>query len=321
MSVGLRKKHSAQPTTVFDLSERDFMTITANLVKELRERTGSGMMECKKALVETNGDIDAAITLMRERGQAKADKKASRVTAEGIVMIVLSTDQKSAVLLEVNCETDFVAKGSHFVDFVKHAAYAALAHKVSEVAALVVLPHQKGSAETVEEARQQLISKVGENITIRRLYFMSSEEAIGSYIHNSRIGVLVAVIGGDAELRKDLAMHIAANNPMVLMPSEVSGDSVAKEREIFLAQAQSSGKPADIIEKMVAGRIKKYCDEVSLLGQPFVKKPELTVSQLLQEKGAKVSAFVRYAVGEGIEKPSSDFASEIMAQVRSGDKS
>jgi elongation factor Ts len=292
------------------------MTITANLVKELRERTGSGMMECKKALLETNGDIDAAIELLRKRGQAKADKKSSRVTAEGIVMIAFSSDQKTAVLLEVNCETDFVALDENFVNFVKHATDAALAHKISDVASLAALPHQKGSAETVEEARQQLISKVGENITIRRLYLMTSEDAIGSYIHNRRIGVLVSVIGGDADLRKDLAMHIAANSPMVLTPSEVSDESVAKEREIYLAQAQTLEKPAEIIEKMVAGRIKKYCDEVSLLGQAFVKRPEVSVGQLLQEKGAKVTAFVRYAVGEGIEKQSCDFASEVMAQVR-----
>lgn len=291
------------------------MTISASLVKELRERTGAGMMECKHALTETQGDIEAAIKSMREKGQAKADKKSSRVAAEGIMQVLLSDDHKRGIIVEVNCETDFVARDSNFIEFAEKIAAIGLKHKVKDINALNDLPYD-GGPETVEQTRQQLVVKIGENVSVRRLHYIESTEELGSYLHGVKIGVLVQVMGGDQELRKDLAMHIAANNPQVISPEQVPQENIVNESEIFKAQAQSSGKPADIIEKMVAGRIKKYVDEVSLLGQPFVKKPEITIAKLLQEKGAKVVDFVRFGVGEGIEKQTTNFAEEVMAQLR-----
>jgi elongation factor Ts len=293
------------------------MTISATLVKELRERTGSGMMECKKALTETNGDIDAAIELMRKSGQAKADKKASRVAAEGLIQIATSTDHKDAIIVEVNCETDFVARDTNFVDFVKRVTDLALQHKATNIDTLANVIYDTKNNETVDQARKNLIAKIGENISIRRLHHLHSEHYVGSYLHGTRIGVLVALDKVNAELAKDIAMHVAANNPIVVSPQEVPADVIAKEREIYTAQAEGSGKPADIIAKMVDGRIKKYLDEVSLLGQPFVKNPDITVAKLLQENGASVTAFVRFAVGEGIEKEVTNFAEEVMAQIRS----
>lgn len=291
------------------------MTISASLVKELRERTGAGMMECKHALTETKGDIEAAVKLLREKGQAKADKKSSRVAAEGIMQVLLSDEHKRGIIIEVNCETDFVARDTNFIEFAGKIAAIGLKHKVKDVNALNDLPYDGGS-ETVEQTRQQLVVKIGENIGIRRLRYIESTEELGSYVHGVKIGVLVQILGGDQELRKDLAMHIAANNPQVISPEQVPQENIDNESEIFKAQAQSSGKPADIIEKMVAGRIKKYVDEVSLLGQPFVKNPDITIAKLLQEKGAKVVEFVRFGVGEGIEKQTTNFAEEVMAQLR-----
>lgn len=289
------------------------MTITAKMVQDLRERTGAGLMACKKALSASNGDLEAAIETMRKSGQATADKKAGRIAAEGIIIIKSSADHKFAIILEINCETDFVARDEQFKHFAEMAATAALQAKAKDVATLLNLTV---GGQTVEEARRALVSKIGENIQIRRLALVESTGVVASYIHGGRIGVLVNLVGGDIQLGKDLAMHIAANNPLVVMGNQVSSDLIAKEKEIFSAQAQASGKPAAIIEKMIDGRIKKFLDEVSLMGQPFVKDPNITVAQLLEQKGAKVSQFVRYGVGEGIEKQTENFVDAVMAQVR-----
>ncbi len=289
------------------------MAITAALVKELRERTGAGMMECKKALVETDGDIDAAIEAMRKAGMAKADKKADRVAAEGLIVVASSADNKEAVIVEVNCETDFVAKGDDFTNFAKATAESALANKPADVEALLASQIEGGS---VDDVRRGLISKLGENMTVRRFTPVSSAGVVGSYLHGSRIGVVVEMEGGDEELARDIAMHIAASRPVCVDESGIPAELLAKEKEIFAAQAAESGKPAEIIEKMVSGRIKKYVNEVTLTGQPFVKDPDTSVGKLLQQKGAKVSGFTRYEVGEGIEKKEDNFAEEVMAQVR-----
>lgn len=288
--------------------------ITASLVKTLREKTDAAMMDCKRALVETNGDIDAAIEVLRKSGQAKAGKKSDRITAEGIIASACGADGKKGVLLDLNCETDFVARSDDFKAFATAAAQAALVHHCEAVDAL--LAAKLPSGETVDEARQHLISKLGENIQIRRIAWLSSDGVIGSYIHGGRIGVLVALTAPNEALAKDIAMHVAASNPLVINPSEVSEELVEKEKEIYSAQAATSGKPADIVEKMIAGRIKKYLDEVSLTGQPFVKDPETTVGQLLSKNQAKVSAFIRFSVGEGIEKKADNFVEEVMAQAR-----
>jgi elongation factor Ts len=289
-------------------------TITASLVQELRERTGAGMMECKKALVNANGDIETAIEAMRKAGQAKADKKEGRVAAEGIIVVKNSSDNKSAAIIEINCETDFVGRDESFKEFATKTADKALAGKATDLNALLVLPLDNGM--TVEEARRALVAKIGENIQIRRISAINTSGTVASYVHGGRIGVLVELTGGDAQLGKDLAMHIAANNPLVVNREEVSKDVVEKEKEIFSAQAQASGKPAAIIEKMIGGRISKFLDEVSLVGQPFVKDPSITVEQLLKQHNAKVVKFIRFAVGEGIEKQADNFVAEVMAQVR-----
>jgi elongation factor Ts len=293
------------------------MQITAALVKELRERTGSGMMECKKALTETGGDIEAAVELMRKAGLAKADKKAGRVAAEGMIAAAISEDGAHAAIVEVNCETDFVAKGDDFVAFSGEIANVVLDKQPADVAALADLPLASGG--TVEETRRNLIAKLGENIAVRRCAVLNNSDGkIAAYLHGNRIGVLVAVQGGDEALAKDVAMHVAASKPVALGPDNVSADLIAKEKEIYTAQAAESGKPAAIVEKMVSGRVNKFLKEVTLLGQPFVKNPDISVEQLLKENGAKVSAFVRFEVGEGIEKKSENFAEEVMAQVRGG---
>ena len=292
------------------------MEITAALVKELRERTGSGMMECKKALTETGGDIEAAVELMRKSGMAKADKKASRVAAEGMIVAAASADGARAVIVEVNCETDFVAKGDDFVDFSNRVAKAALAGKPAGVEDLMALDIGNG---TVDEVRRALIAKLGENISVRRFTVLESAGGkVGIYLHGTRIGVLAALKGGDEALAKDIAMHVAASKPVAVGPQDVAPEVIAKEKEIYTAQAADSGKPAEIVEKMVMGRVKKFLGEVTLLGQPFVKNPDQTVEQLVKEKGASVVAFTRYEVGEGIEKKSDNFAEEVMAQVRGG---
>ncbi len=291
-------------------------TITAKQVQELRERTGAGLMDCKKALLAADGDIGSAIEVMRKTGQAKADKKAGRIAAEGIVLFRVSSDGKVAVMLEINCETDFVARDEQFTRFAEAVAAQALLAKAKDVATLLALPLVGNSGQTIEEARQELVAKIGENIQIRRIVLVESTGFVGSYVHGGRIGVLVDLNGGDAQLGKDLAMHIAANNPLVVNRNQVPNDIIEKEREIFSAQAQSSGKPPAVLEKMVEGRINKFLDEMSLVGQPFVKDPNTTVGKLLEHANAKVNNFVRFAAGEGIEKQSEDFVDAVMAQVR-----
>ncbi len=290
------------------------MAITAALVKELRERTGAGMMECKKALVETDGDIDAAIEQMRKSGMAKADKKAGRAASEGLLGIKTSDDNKTAVIVEINSETDFVSKGDAFKEFVANVTDLVLAEKPADLDALLAAKLQSGS--TVEDARKELIAQLGENMSVRRFEIINAKGQVAVYSHGSRIGVIVDVEGGDAELGKDLAMHIAASRPICVDESSVPQAELDKEKEIYTAQAQESGKPAEIIEKMVQGRIKKFLKEITLLGQPFVKDPDQTVEKLLKDNGASVVSFVRLEVGEGIEKKQENFADEVMAQVK-----
>lgn len=290
--------------------------ITAGMVKELRERTGSGMMECKKALTETNGDLEAAVELMRKAGLAKADKKSGRTAAEGCVCSKASADGKRAAIVEVNSETDFVAKGDDFINFANLVAQVALD---SEATTLEGLLESKNPAtgESIEETRRAMIAKIGENIAVRRFErFSAPAGLVASYLHGSRIGVLVELEGGDAELGKDIAMHVAASKPNCVDESGVDPELIEKEKAIFSAQAEASGKPANVVEKMVEGRIKKFLGEITLVGQPFVKDPDQTVAKLLSDKGAKVARFVRLEVGEGIEKVESNFAEEVMAQVR-----
>jgi elongation factor Ts len=297
------------------------MAITAAQVKELRERTGSGMMECKKALVDADGDMDAAIEALRKTGLAKADKKASRVATEGLVVIEVSDDGKTAAIAEVNCETDFVAKKEDFQDFSAAIAKRVLVDNPSDLDSLMAMPLVDGNAETVEDARKALIATIGENITVRRFVRVESENTLASYRHGVRIAVLVELAGGgDAELGKDLAMHVAAHDPRPVCISEeqVPEEMLANERNIFTAQARESGKPDNIIEKMIAGRIRKYLGEITLLGQSFVKDPDQTVGKLLDGAGASVVRFERIELGEGIEKKSENFADEVMAQVKGG---
>ncbi len=292
------------------------MAITAAQVKELRERTGAGMMECKKALVETNGDIEAAIEAMRKSGMAKADKKAGRVAAEGVIMIELDDARKNGAMVEINSETDFVAKGDDFKNFARAVCQRIFADKPAGLEALAALPLSEGDATTVDEARRALIAKIGENITIRRFVTFATSGVLGSYLHGDRIGVVVDLEGGDEALARDIAMHIAASRPLCVSADEVPADTLAKEREIFEAQARESGKPDDIVAKMVEGRVRKYLNEVTLLGQPFVKDPDITVAKLLENNKARVAGFYRYEVGEGIEKQADNFVEEVMAQAR-----
>ena len=290
------------------------MAITAGLVKELRERTGAGMMECKKALVETDGDIDTAIEQMRKAGMAKADKKAGRAAAEGLISIKVSDDGKTAVIVEVNSETDFVAKEDSFISFVNDVAGYVLAERPADLDAL--LAAKLPSGETVEDTRKALIAKLGENMSVRRFEIINAKGVASAYSHGSRIGVLIDVEGGEDSLGKDLAMHIAASRPVCVDESSVPQEEIDKEKDIYTAQAAESGKPAEIIEKMVQGRMKKFLKEITLLGQPFVKDPDQTIEGLLKSAGAKVHSFVRLEVGEGIEKKSENFADEVMAQVK-----
>ncbi len=292
------------------------MAITASQVKELRERTGAGMMECKKALVETDGDMDTAIENLRKSGLAKADKKASRVAAEGVVAIATSEDGSRGVMVEVNCETDFVAKGDEFVEFANQAAATILANGPADVAALNEM-NLEGGSNTVEGRRQELIAKLGENMTVRRFSVVDSEGGvIGFYSHGGRIGVMTALQGGDAVLAKDVSMHVAASKPVALAEEDIPAEVLEKEKAIFVAQAEESGKPAEIIEKMIVGRMKKYVNEITLLGQPFVKDPDVTVGKLMDNNSAKIVQFNRLEVGEGIEKKEENFADEVMAQVK-----
>ncbi len=292
-------------------------TISAVLVKELRERTGSSMMECKKALEETAGDLEAAVDLMRKHGLAKADKKASRTAADGRIVLVQA--DSVAVLVEVNCETDFVAKGDEFQAFASAVAQSILSHAPRDLEAALALPLSDGK--TIDEVRREKVAKIGENITVRRFYRTTTagvpKGVLGCYLHsNHRIGVVVTVAGGSAELAKDIAMHIAASKPICVSGEQVPQEVLDKERDIYCAQAAESGKPAAIIEKMVEGRIRKYIAEVTLLGQPFVKDPDKTVGALLKADNAEVIAFERFELGEGIEKKTADFVAEVMAQAK-----
>ena len=290
------------------------MAITASLVKELRERTGSGMMECKKALVECDGDIEAAAELMRKSGAAKADKKAGRVAADGAIKVGVSDDGKLAAILEINSETDFVAKDDNFQSFADQVLAVVMSEKPASVEALSALPLADGG--TVEEARQALIAKVGENIQLRRFEIIESAQTIASYLHGARIGVLVEA-SVDADMSRDIAMHVAAVNPQFVDESAVPSDFVEKEKAILIAQAESSGKPMEIIEKMIQGRLKKFLAEITLMGQPFVKDQDQTIEQLVSNAGGSVSQFIRYEVGEGIEKKAEDFAAEVASQLNS----
>jgi elongation factor Ts len=296
------------------------MAITAAQVKELRERTGSGMMECKKALVDASGDMDAAAEALRKAGMAKADKKAGRVAAEGLVVVEISDDSKTAAIVEVNCETDFVAKKEDFQDYATAIAKRVLADNPADIDSLLAMPLHDGDATTIEDARKALIATIGENITVRRFIRVESRGELASYRHGVRIGVLVDLEGGNTELGRDLAMHIAAHDPRPVCVSEdqVPEDMLASEREIFTAQARESGKPDNIIEKMIEGRIRKFLGEITLLGQSFVKDPDQTVGKLLDGAGATVVSFHRIELGEGIEKKSENFADEVMAQVKGG---
>lgn len=291
------------------------MTITAALVKELRERTSAGMMECKKALVEMGGDIDAAVERMRKTGLAKADKKAGRTAAEGVIVIKTSEDAKRAVMLEVNCETDFVTKGDDFQNFVTAVANTAFDRNPVDIDSLLNTLMDGG--DTVANVAKALVVTIGEKINVRRYARLESDDGIvGAYLHGTRIGVLVDISGADAGLAKDVAMHIAATKPVCVSADDVSQQVVEKEKEIFIAQASQSGKSPEIVEKMVTGRINKFLRGITLLGQPFVKDPDQTIEQLLKSAGAIVNSFHRLEVGEGIEKKAENFADEVMAQVK-----
>ncbi|MDF3020859.1 MAG: elongation factor Ts [Steroidobacteraceae bacterium] len=295
------------------------MNITAEAVKQLRERTGAGMMECKKALVEANGDADVAAENMRKAGLAKADKKASRVAAEGVVLVEKSADGKTGVLVEINSETDFVARGDDFRGFASDVAKAALAAKVGTIEALNTT--KLASGETVDEKRRALIAKIGENLTVRRVSLVTAPTLVGSYVHSdNKKAALVAVEGGDAELARDLAMQVVAASPRYITPGDAPADMVAKEREIETEKAKqepaNASKPAEILAKIVEGRLRKSVNEFALTGQPFVKDPDVTIEKLLQKSKASVKSFERFEVGAGIEKKTGDFAAEVMEQVK-----
>jgi elongation factor Ts len=291
------------------------MSVSAASVKELRERTGAPLLDCKNALTENQGNIEEAIEWLRKKGIAKAAKKEGRVAAEGRIALQVSPDAKAGFMVEVNCETDFVTRHEDLIAFADKIAQVGLTAGVTEVAALAALPYEGN--QTIEDRRKELIAKIGENIQIRRVVYLHGEGMVAAYRHGERIGVLVHLSQPNEALGKDLAMHIAASNPQTISPEEVPVDLVAKEREIFAEQAKTSGKPAAVVEKMIDGRIKKFLNEVSLLGQPFVRNPDQTVGELVQNAKVKVINFSRFAVGEGIEKTTSNFAEEVMAQVRS----
>lgn len=290
------------------------MAITASIVKELRERTGAGMMDCKKALQETDGNIEKAIENMRKSGMAKAAKRANRIATEGLLVIKQKADAVQAVIAEINTETDFATKDENFKDFCEQVADCILSYQPVDIDSLMEC---KIGNQTVEETRQQLVAKIGENTSVRRFSLIdSSQGTLGSYLHGTRIGVLVELEGGDAILAKDIAMHIAASNPVCIAEKDVPQGILSKEKEILIAQATKSGKPVQIIEKMVGGRMNKFLQEITLLGQPFVKDPDQTIAKLLESVNASVKSFIRYEMGEGIEKRADNFAEEVMAQVK-----
>ncbi len=292
------------------------MAITAALVKELRDRTGAGMMECKKSLVETDGDVEAAIELMRKTGLAKADKKAGRIATEGKIVVEFSDDLKKGVMVEVNCETDFVAMGDEFGNFASAVAKRALSDSPADVAALTEMPLEDGS-ESINIVLKTMIAKIGENMSVRRFVTFETEGQLGAYLHGTKIGVVVDMEGGDAELIKDVAMHVAASKPRGLDEASLDAVELAKEKEIAAAEAANSGKPENIIEKIVEGKIKRFIKDNTLLGQSFVKDPDVTVEKLVKNADATILGFTRLEVGEGMEKKNEDFAAEVMAQIGS----
>ena len=285
------------------------MAITAAMVKQLRESTGAGMMDCKKALAEVDGDMDAAIEFLRKKGMAGADKKAGRVAAEGVIAIAVSEDGKKAVIAEVNCETDFVAKGDEFNAFADEIAAIALANSTTDIDA--VMGMTMASGKTVDVTRRELIAKIGENMAVRRLELIETTGHIGQYKHGEKIGVVVAMDGGDAALSRDIAMHVAAAKPSALTADDVDQEMLEKERKFQIEQAQESGKPMEIIEKMIEGRMRKYLQEITLVGQSFIKDPDQTVEKLLKANDATVTSFMRLEVGEGIEIEETNFADEV----------
>ncbi len=290
------------------------MAVTAALVKELRERTGAGMLDCKKALVETDGDIELAIENMRKSGQAKAAKKAGRIAAEGVILT--KVDGGVATMMEINSETDFVARDEGFLAFSSQLIELAAANKINDIN---VLNETEIDGTKVSTLRDNLVAKIGENISPRRVISVEGEN-LGAYVHGGRIGVITILNGGDEELAKDIAMHVAAASPQFVKPEDVPAEVVEKEKGIQIEIAMQSGKPAEIAEKMVTGRMKKFTGEISLTGQPFIKDPSSTVGQLLKSKGADVINFVRFEVGEGIEKKEEDFAAEVAAQMEAAKK-
>ncbi|MCG6943315.1 MAG: translation elongation factor Ts [Thiohalocapsa sp.] len=293
------------------------MAISASLVKELRERTGAGMMECKRALQETDGDIEAAIEAMRKSGQAKAAKKAGRIAADGVVELCVAEGGSRGAMVEINSETDFVAKDENFRGFAEAVGQTVLASDAADVAALAEQPLAGAGDATVNAAREALIAKVGENVQLRRVVrFDAPEGVLHSYRHGVRIGVIVDLVGGDETLGRDIAMQVAATNPMCISADDLPAEALEKEREIFRAQALESGKPPEIVDKMIGGRMRKFAEEVTLLGQAFVKDPSMKVEQLLKQAGARVAAFARFEVGEGIEKRADNFAEEVQAQAK-----
>lgn len=290
------------------------MAVTAALVKELRERTGAGMMDCKKALVETDGDIELAIENMRKSGQAKAAKKAGRIAAEGVILTQVQGNR--ATMMEVNCETDFVARDEGFLGFGNQILAVAHENNINDID---TLNETEIDGVKISTVRENLVAKIGENISPRRVINVEGEN-LGAYVHGGRIGVVAILTGGDEELAKDVAMHVAAASPQYVKPDDVPAEVVEKEKEIQVELAIQSGKPAEIAEKMVAGRMKKFTGEISLTGQPFVKDPSMSVGELLKSKGADVVNFIRFEVGEGIEKKSEDFAAEVAAQMEAAKK-
>lgn len=291
--------------------------ISPNLIQELRELTGGGLLECKKALEAANGDVAAAANALRKSGKAKADKKASRIAAEGAIRVAQTQDSKAALIIEINCETDFVARDMHFVRFVDALAQLALNARVNDVAALMALPIEAGAKKTVADWREEMVAKVGENINIRRLALVMAASAgtLGVYTHGSRMGAIVSLVTSNGELAHEVAMHIVACRPVAISPNEIPSYILAAEKEIYMAQGMESGKPAAVVEKIVKGRMQKFVDSLALLNQPFVKNGEMTIANMLRLYNSDISSFVRYEVGEGIEKEKNDFAAEVMAQV------
>jgi len=294
------------------------MSISAASVQELRRITSVGMMECKNALIKANGDMEKAIKFLQESGHAKALKKSGRVATEGVIEIKNSADNKTAFMAEVNTETDFAARDASFRDFIEKVMDIGLKNKAVDLPALLSLPMEIGKDLSIAQSCESLIAKIGENIKVRRVALVSSEGVVGAYCHNNKIGVLVEVLSStDVTLAKDIAMHIAASKPVVVNPEEIPASLIDAESEIFIKQAEQSGKPKEIIEKMVKGRIQKFINEISLVGQPYVKDPAITVGQLLNKENAKVKSFVRFELGEGIEKEEKNFAEEVNACIKS----